>query len=276
MQTSYRETRLPPSERAGLWNSLTGALRWRGLVQYLVISNLKAGQHSTFLGYVWWVLDPLLLMMVYFVLVEVIFDRGIEHYPVFILSAILPWKWFNSSVQGSIGVLLGRERLIKQVPFPKVVLPLSLTLANLVSFGFGLLVLLAFVLAYRIEITEAVVAMPVIIVGQFGLTFGIAMFFSAVAVFFRDVRNMLQYAFRLWFYLSPALYPVTFVPEDLRDTYRLLNPFARIFPAYRDAAMFGNFPAMTDLIWILGQGALALIIGYAVFRWAESRLAKVL
>ena len=215
-------------------------------------------------------------MLVYFVLVEVIFDRGVEHYPVFVLGAILPWKWFSTSIQGSISLLLGREQLIRQVPFPKAVLPLSQTVANLVSFGFGLLVMLALVLAYRIEVTWAILAVPVIVLGQFGLTLGLAMFFSALSVFFRDVRNLLTYALRLWFYLSPALYPITFVPEHLRDTYRLLNPFARIFPAYRDSIMFATFPAVADLLWMLAWGALAVAVGFVFFRWSEPRLAKIL
>ena len=244
-------------------------------MQYLVLSNLKAGQHSTILGYAWWVLDPLLLMAVYFVLIEVIFDRGVEHYPVFVLSAILPWKWFSTSIQGSIGALVGRERLIKQVAFPKVVLPISQTVANLVSFGFGLLVLLALVLFYRIEITWTLVIIPVVVLGQLMLTLGLAMLLSALSVFFRDIRNLLRYVLRLCFYLSPGLYPITMVPDDLLDIYRL-NPYARIFPAYRDSVMFGSWTAAEDLVWILGVGAVVLAAGYAVFQWAEPRFAKVL
>lgn len=254
---------------------MTRPLRWRGLVQYLVISNLKAGQHSTLLGYVWWVLDPLLLMAVYVVLVDVIFKRGVEDYPVFVLSAVLPWKWFNTSISGSIGALLGRERLIKQVAFPKVVLPISETLAQMVSFAFGLLVLLAFVLAYRIEIGWAILALPLIVLLQLTLTLGLAMFLSAFSVFFRDIRNLLRHVFRLWFYLSPGLYPMTRLPEDLVDVYRL-NPFARLFPAYRDSIMYGTWPSAGDLLWLLAVGLAVLAAGYATFRWAEPRFAKVL
>ncbi len=277
METSYRsETRTSVLAQApSLRERVTRALRWRGLVQYLVLANLKAGQHSTLLGYAWWVLDPLLLMAVYFVLVEVIFDRGVEHYPVFVLCAILPWKWFSTSIQGSIGVLVGRERLIKQVSFPKVVLPISQTVANLVSYGFGLLVLLIFIISYRIEITWTLLILPVVVLGQFMLTLGLAMLLSALSVFFRDIRNLLRYVLRLCFYLSPGLYPITMVPDNLLDIYRL-NPYARIFPAYRDSVMFGNWSAAEDLLWILAVGAAALAVGYAVFQWAEPRFAKVL
>ena len=260
----------------GLRERIGRALRWRTLVQYLVISNLKAGQHSTVLGYAWWVLDPLLLMLVYYLLVEVIFNRGVEHYPVFVLAAILPWKWFNTSVQGSIGVMLGREQLMRQVPFPKVVLPISQTVANMIDFGFGLLVIFAFVLAYNIEIGWALLGLPLIVVGQFAFTLGIAMFFSAASVFFRDLRNLLVYAFRLWFYLSPALYPLSRLPERFHDYYRILNPFAVIFPAYQDTILYASFPAGVDYLLIMAHAAIALTIGFAVFRWADSRIVKVL
>lgn len=264
-----------PLERGGLWERVGQALRWRGLLQYLTISTLKAGQHNTLLGYLWWVLDPLLLMAVYVVLVDIIFDKGVANYPVFVLAAVLPWKWFANSLQDSMSSLVGKERLIKQVAFPKVVIPLSQVLANLVSFSFGLLVLIAFVLASRISITWAILTLPLVVGGQLLLTLGMALLISSVNVFFRDVQNMSRYGLRLWFYLSPSLYTIDLVPERFRDLY-LLNPFAHIFTAYRDALMNGSVPAGDDLLWVYGWGALALALGLAVFSRLEPRLAKVL
>ena len=250
-------------------------LRWRVLVQYLTLSTLKAGQHNTILGYVWWVLDPLLLMLVYFVLVEVIFQRGVEHYPVFVLCAVVPWKWFSSSLLGSMASLVGKERLIKQVVFPKIVLPLSQVLSNLVSFAFGLAVLFLFVLGSGIAIKPIVLALPVVIAGQFLLVFGLALLLSSLNIFFRDVQNLSAYGLRLWFYMSPSLYTVELVPDQFRSVYGL-NPFAHVFPAYRDLLMEGRFSSLTDLAWIFGSGILVIVIGYIAFKWAEPRFAKVL
>ena len=259
----------------GPFGRLDLMLRWRVLVQYLTLSTLKAGQHNTILGYVWWVLDPLLLMLVYFVLVEVIFQRGVEHYPVFVLCAVVPWKWFSSSLLGSMASLVGKERLIKQVVFPKIVLPLSQVLSNLVSFAFGLGVLFLFVLGSGIAIKPIVLALPVVIAGQFLLVFGLALLLSSLNIFFRDVQNLSAYGLRLWFYMSPSLYTVELVPDQFRSVYGL-NPFAHVFPAYRDLLMEGRFSSLTDLAWIFGSGTLVLVIGYIAFKWAEPRFAKVL
>ena len=264
-----------PFERRSLRERVDRALRWRALVQYLTLSTLKSGQHNTVLGYIWWVLDPLLLMLVYVLLVEVVFDRGVENYPVFVLCAVVPWKWFSTSLSGSMSSLVGRERLMKQVVFPKMVLPLAQVLANLAAFFFGLLVLIAFVLGSGIGLTWTVVSLPVVVAGQFLVVTGLALLLSALNVFFRDLRNLSRYGLRLWFYLSPSLYTIDRVPERFRDVY-LLNPFARIFTAYRDILLHRGTPASEDLLWILGVGAVVLVVGLVAFQWASPRFAKVL
>src|SRR3972149_804314 len=101
----------------------------RRLIRYLVQADLKKTGSDTLLGNVWWILDPLLQMVVYVVLITVIFARTQPDYPLFVFAAILPWKWFNSSVNDAISSVVGQERLIKQLQFPKIVLPLAATFA---------------------------------------------------------------------------------------------------------------------------------------------------
>ncbi|MCL6624201.1 MAG: NINE protein, partial [Fimbriimonadales bacterium] len=96
----------------------------------------------------WWVLDPLLQMAVYVILVTIIFQRSIEAYPLFIFSAILPWKWFSSSINDAITSVTARDRIIKQVKFPKIVLPVAAVTGGIVSFAFGLVPLLGLILLF--------------------------------------------------------------------------------------------------------------------------------
>src|SRR5918992_4298595 len=95
----------------------------RRLIRYMVSANMKRTHVDTVLGQVWWVLDPLLQMAIYVVLIEIIFNRGTPDYPLFIFAAILPWKWFSISLGAATGSITGREGLIRQVQFPKIVLP---------------------------------------------------------------------------------------------------------------------------------------------------------
>src|SRR5512144_1503557 len=99
----------------------------RRLTRYLVQADMHKTGADTLLGNVWWVLDPLLQMIVYVVLVKVIFDRGGPDYPLFVFAAILPWKWFSASINEAITSVTMRERIIKQVNFPKLVLPVAAT-----------------------------------------------------------------------------------------------------------------------------------------------------
>src|SRR6266567_247492 len=95
----------------------------RRLIGYLARADLKKKGADTIFGNLWWIIDPLLQMLVYVVLVDFIFHKSVADYPLFIFCAILPWKWFTSSVYDAVTSVVGQERLIKQIHFPKIILP---------------------------------------------------------------------------------------------------------------------------------------------------------
>ncbi len=136
----------------GLVREAVGEL-WsrRRLVRYLVQADLHKKGADSLLGNLWWVLDPLLQMLVYVVLVSVIFQRTQEAYPLFIFAAILPWKWFTSSIGDSISSVSSQDRLIKQIHFPKLVLPTAALAAGIANFAFGLIPLLGLMLLFYPE-----------------------------------------------------------------------------------------------------------------------------
>nr|MBA2558013.1 ABC transporter permease [Chloroflexota bacterium] len=207
----------------------------RRLIRYLLHADLRKKGADTLLGNTWWVLDPLLQMAVYVVLVSLIFQRAQPDYPLFIFAAILPWKWFSSSIGDAIGSVVGVERLIKQIKFPKIVLPVAATVAGIVNMTFGLLPLAGLlVLFYADRISPFLVLIPLIAAVQFVFTLALAVLLSAINVFYRDVGNVSRHALRLWFYLSPALYSLdqvrTFAQLDpLIVRLMTLNPFAVLF-----------------------------------------------
>jgi lipopolysaccharide transport system permease protein len=211
----------------------------RRLVRYLVQADLHKSGADSLLGNLWWVLDPLLQMLVYVVLVVVIFQRQQEAYPLFIFAAILPWKWFTSSIGDSITSVSGQDRLIKQVHFPKLVLPTAALAAGIVNFAFGFIPLfLLMLLFYPQKISIYLVFVPVIAIVQLTFTAALGFVVAAVNVFYRDIGNVSRHVLRLWFYLSPALYGPTTIAqlaEQHPTLFRLmeLNPFYTLFTAYR-------------------------------------------
>ena len=132
----------PPSRRGTIrltrdgFGEMTG--RWR-LVRYLVAADLKRTHADTALGQAWWLLDPILQMLVYYFLFAVIFQRKTEDFLLFLFAAILPWKWFTTTVNNAMSSVVGRQGLIRQVQFPKIVLPTAATVAETFSFAIGLI-----------------------------------------------------------------------------------------------------------------------------------------
>lgn len=254
----------------------------RRLIRYLVQADVRKKGADTLLGNLWWVLDPLLQMAVYVVLVSVVFDRGVEDYPIFIFAAILPWKWFQSTVQDAITSVTGADRLIRQIQFPKLVLPVASAVAGVVNFAFGLIPLVGLMLLlYQDRLSATLFLIPLIGVVQFAFNVAVAVGLAAINVFYRDVGNLSRHALRLWFYLSPGLYGV----ELLRDTVRgipvveqllLANPFAILFTAYRDVIYSEQAPDWPALGALLVGSLLLLAVTTLLFKRVEPSFAKVL
>ena len=229
-------------------------------------------------------------MMVYVILVSVIFDRGGPDYALFVFSAILPWKWFTSSVNDAISSVTGQERLIKQLQFPKIVLPVSGTFAGVVSFLFGLIPLAAIlVLVFPHRISPYLVFIPVIAAVQLVFTLGLGLLVATANVFVRDVSNVARHVLRLWFYLSPGLYSFSLladsnIAKELPALIAILrlNPFVILFESYR-AVIYGTpdglgpatMPDWTALGGLLLVSAALVLVGTAIFKRLEPTFAKV-
>lgn len=250
----------------------------RRLARYLVGADLAKHGADTVLGNVWWLLDPLLQMAVYVVLVGIIFGRSTPDYPLFIFAAILPWKWFSSSINDAVTAVTSRERIIKQVAFPKIVLPVTATASGLVSFCFGLVPLVALmVILFPHRLSPFVFLIPVVAAVQFVITLATAIVLSAANVFVRDIGNVVRHALRLLFYLSPALYSIDHLAgHRTLSAIMWLNPFTTLFESYRNV-IYAGAPPLWDalLVWAVVAGLLFLL-AVSVFKWLEPSFAKVL
>jgi ABC-type polysaccharide/polyol phosphate export permease len=278
----FRRGATRPGPIGLLREALVEVTQRRQLIRYLVQADIRKKGADTLLGNLWWVLDPLLQMAVYVVLVSVVFQRGDETYPLFIFCAILPWKWFQSTVYDAITSVTGADRLIRQIQFPKLVLPVAAATAGVVNFLFGLIPLFTLmILLYRDRISIALVFIPVIAVVQFCFNVAVAVGVAALNVFYRDVGNLARHLLRLWFYLSPGLYAI----EDLRKhagdipvigQLLLANPFAILFTAYRDAIYDGRRPEFAPLLALLAASIVLLALTTYLFKRVEPSFAKVL
>jgi len=278
----FRRGATRPGPLGLIREALVEVAQRRRLIGYLVQADVRKKGADTLLGNLWWVIDPLLQMAVYVVLVSVVFKRGVEDYPLFIFCAILPWKWFQTTVQDAITSVTGADRLIRQIQFPKLVLPVASAFAGIVNFAFGLIPLTALILLlYRDRLSATLLVIPLIGVVQFFFNLAIAVGLAAINVFYRDIGNLSRHALRLWFYLSPGLYGIEALRTAAADIpvvsqLLLANPFAILFTAYRDVIYDQRLPEWGGLAGLLVASLILLAGTTLLFKRVEPSFAKVL
>lgn len=248
-------------------------LKHRKLIKFLVYSDFKSIYKTKMFGFIWSVLDPLLMMGVYFLLVSVIFKRGGPYFPVLLFCALLFWKCFTSSLSDSVTSISARAQLIKSINFPKAVLPFSKVLLNFLELGFGLLVIIPFLFLFKVNITAHILWLPYLLLVQFLFTLGLALSFSLTGVYFKDFQNILQYCLRVWFYLSPVLYTASErLPVRLQGLY-MLNPFSSLLESYKNIFVWGK-GVSPFIIWATLVSIITLVLGIKIFRHCEVKIAK--
>jgi lipopolysaccharide transport system permease protein len=250
--------------------SLRKLVRYRGLIQTLVVRDLKARYRGSVLGFFWSFFNPLLLLLIYsFVFTQVlvgVHSREMEPYALFMFCGILPWTWFSSSLLESSNTLIAGGNLIKKVLFPAEVLPIVTVLANMVHFFLGLPILVAFLIYYQRPVDPVeLLWFPVIVLVQLILTTGLALFLSAMTVHFRDLKDLLGNLVTLWFFATPIIYPMLEAPANMR-WWLNLNPMTHIMISYQEVLFFpGPHGHWKWLLALLAASIAVFLVGYFVF-----------
>lgn len=241
----------------------------------MVTSGLKAQHRNTFLGYLWWLLDPLLGVAIYYFVVGVVFGRGGPEYLMNLVVGLAVWRWFQTSVSSAARSITARAGIISQVYLPKVILPASAVISELVNFGFGLCVAILFVISTWQVPGAALVWLPVVTLVLFLFILAIALPVAYVSVFVRDMDNLLGHLLRVWFYASPLIWTVDSLPDWSRWLVAL-NPMAHFLSSFRDILLY-NQPPDVGALSVLGLGSIG-VLSWAIYYYCrnEHRLIKVL
>jgi ABC-type polysaccharide/polyol phosphate export permease len=250
--------------------NLAKLLRYRGLIQTLVVRDLKARYRGSVLGFFWSFFNPLMLLLIYtFVFTKVmvgVHPAEMEPYALFMFCGILPWTWFSSSVLEASNTLIAGGNLIKKVLFPAEVLPIVTVLANMVHFFFGLPILAAFLIYYQRPVSAIeLLWFVVIVLVQLVFTIGLALFLSAMTVHFRDLKDLLGNLIQFWFFATPVIYAIHMAPPDIAWLLNL-NPMTHIMRSYQQVLFFEG--PLGHQMALAGVGLLSIgvfLLGYFVF-----------
>ena len=247
-------------------------LQYRDLIWALVLRDLKVRYRRSAIGFVWTMLQPLLMMLVLQLVFSAIFKfEDIQNYPVYALAGILFWNFFSQSILASMNSLRGNANLLKKVPVPHAVFPVATVLSGLVNMAFALVPLFGLLLVTRQPLTPALLFLPAAILLAAVFTLGAGLLLSPLAVFFHDVTELAGVALNLLMYLTPIFYPMSIVPEHIRWIVRF-NPTRSILEVFRDPIYYGKIPPLSHLAVALVVTVAMLAIGVAAFRRSSDRI----
>jgi lipopolysaccharide transport system permease protein len=239
--------------------------RYRELIWALALKELKVRYKRSFLGFLWALLNPMLLMLVLTAVFSTIMRMNIPHYAIFLLSMLLPWTFFSQSVSYAVESIVGNGDLIKKVRIAKLVFPVAALASNMINLLLSLIPLALSVVAMRHDFHLTWIYLPVPILALTIFTLGASFFFAALNVYYRDVAHILQVVLQVWFYVTPIIYDVNFFPAEYRWIFKL-NPLIYVLNGFRLSVYYGFLPHLQSVLASFICGFIALGLGFAIFR----------
>ena len=236
----------------------------------LAVSDLKLRYRRSFLGFLWTLLNPLLMMVVLTAVFSTIMRFSVKDYSILLFAGLLPWTFFSQSVMGSLMSVVGKGPLLRKVYIPKAVIPLSAVLATFVNFVLSFVPLLLVAVTIGHPITAALWFVPVASIMLFLFATGFAFLFACLNVFFRDFGHMTEVLLQAWFYFSPVIYTPALLPEKYRPLFAW-NPMSYLIACFRDPIFSGTWPHSSDVLGAAASAVCAMVLGYVIFQRYEGR-----
>lgn len=250
----------------------------RELTTSLVRRDLKVRHRGTFLGMLWSLTTPLLVVALYYFVFKYVLqaspatdatrpDGKVVPFAIYFFAGLTIWNLFSTSLNTSTGSVVGSAYLLRKVYFPRAILPLSTVLSSLVTFGFEFAVLMVATL-FTVGLPSVhVLWVPVIVLIAAILAFGLALLVSAITVFLRDVEHFIGIFMQLWFWGTPIIYSMDYVAKRPGFVRLLeLNPMTGVVVSFRNVTVLNRPPELGLLAYDLAFGLAFLLIGAFVFR----------
>lgn len=244
-------------------------VQYKPLMHELVVRDLKIKYRRSVLGYVWSLLNPLLMMAVMTVVFSYMFRFDIPNYPLYLICGQTLWTFFNESTNMAMHSVLVNGALIRKVYIPKYIFPISRVLSCFVTMSFSLLAILIVMLFTGVPFSFAMLLIPVPLFLLLVFCMGIGMVLSALSVYFRDIVHLYSVLTMVWMYVTPIFYPISALPEEVAQ-YITLNPLFHYISFFRELVLTGSVPVAAT--WL--NCVISSVVAFAVGLWSFHRLQK--
>lgn len=247
------------AERDSFARTLVAMFHYRELLKNLVLKDLKLKYRGSALGFVWSLVNPLLMIGVYTVAFNYILRMRVEGFVFYLMLGILAWTFFANSATMATGAIVDNGGLVKSVFFPRAILPVATVLFNFAQYLLTALVFLPVMLViYGVPPAAPMALYPAFLVLQLLFTVGVALMLATATAFFRDVRHFLEIALAALFWLTPIVYQIHQVPDGLGRLI-LLTPMSPFIVAYQKIFFYREWPDVS--IWLLSVAYTAVALG---------------
>ncbi|HKP14944.1 MAG TPA: ABC transporter permease [Gemmatimonadaceae bacterium] len=273
--TPARWTIIEPPSR---WPKFALGELWaqRELVYFLTWRDVKVRYKQTLLGVAWAIIQPLATMLVFslfFGRLAKVPSQGVP-YPLFALAALVPWTFFANGLTQSASSVVLSQNLVTKVYFPRLAIPLATVLAGALDFVLAFLLLLVFLIAYRVAPTASWIGIVPFFVLAFAATLGVGLWLAALNVLYRDVRYAVPFLAQLWLFATPIAYPSTLLGEPWRTIYAL-NPMVAVVDGFRWALLGTPVPSSASVVASCVVAVVLLVSGSLFFRRTEQSFADI-
>jgi len=257
-------------------HSLVELWQYRELFALMVMRDITVRYKQALLGFAWAVIQPVTMMLVF----SVIFGRlakipsdGLP-YPVFVFSGLLAWNMFNTSVTNAATSMLGASNLISKIYFPRLIVPMSAVGVSVVDFIVAFMILLCIMFFYSIAIGWSLLLLPLVLLGIMLLATGLGLFLSSLIIKYRDFRFVIPFMMQIWMYLTPVVYPLSFVPKQYQ-WLAYLNPMTGYIETMRAITLQTPFN-LPPLIYAIIVSLVCCALGMAYFKKTEQYFADII
>lgn len=238
--------------------------QYKDLLYNLVSRDIKVRYRKSFLGMLWTVLNPLLMMIVMTIVFSTLFKSTIENFPIYFLAGNLIFTLNSEITNNCTYAIIGNAPLLKKVYIPKYLFPLSKAGSALVNLVFSLIAMFLVMIILKVPFLPTLLLLPIPIAYAFLFSLGLGLLLSAVTVYFRDIAYFYSVLLIAWNYFTPVFYPIEILPDFARKLMQL-NPLYHYIDYMRNLILHGTFPSLKENLVCLMMGVGMVFIGMWVF-----------
>lgn len=248
---------------------LQGLYRYRALVKQLVVKDIKLKYRRSFLGYLWSVLNPLLVMVVMYLVFSQMFRFDVENYPAYLIIGQTAFNFMTEATSQAVYSITGNSALLKKVYVPKYIFTLSKVSSSLVNLLFSMGAMLIVFVVSRVRFSWYLLLIPVTLVQLYLFSLGLGLFLAQAAVFFRDIQYIYSVLTTAWMYLTPIFYPMGQLPEHMQKMIQVCNPMYHYITQFRTIVLEGALPQVGSVAYGFLLSFLFLALGTWSFLRAQ-------